>query len=219
MGLDLSRLCTTANAAVPIERFEVEVTSWSNADGNRKVDLHQLDKTRVLSRAAPLGRQVLRPGQAVVVNDEGSQVTSSPARPDLLLWTTHFRRVHYARSTPNDPRHHNVRDSSVVLRVSVLAIHRDASESVLGGWTSAPHLVRGRSRVQFGGGGGGGDGTSVFSSSSSKSLQSSASLKTLAAGPVRERARNVKAKKKKRRRDPTRAEFVDESDAEAEAGS
>jgi hypothetical protein len=35
--------------------------------------------------------------------------------------------VHYARSTPNDQRHHSVCDSAVVLRVSVLAIHTDAS--------------------------------------------------------------------------------------------
>jgi hypothetical protein len=204
--LDLTQLCTTTNV-VPIERFEVEVTSWSNADGNRKVDLHQLDKTRTISRAMPLRRQVLRPRQP----SEGSELdlssvhTTNDSNLLLLLLTTHFRRVHYARSTPNDQRHHSVCDSAVVLRVSVLAIHTDASQSVLGGWTSAPHLVRGRSRVQFGGGG---DGTSP-----EKSLQSSMlSSKRLAVGPVRERARNVKAKKKKRY--PS-AEFIEDSDAEA----
>ena len=205
LRLDLTQLCTITNV-VPIERFEVEVTSWSNADGNRKVDLHQLDKTRVTSRAVPLRRQALRPRQP----SEGSELdlsssvhTTNDSNLLLLLLTTHFRRVHYARSTPNDPRHHNVHDSAVVLRVSVLAIHMDASESVLCGWTSAPHLVRGRSRVQFSG-----DGTSPEKSLPSSMLSS----KRLAAGPVRERARNIKAKKKKRYRS---AEFIEDSDAEA----
>ena len=198
--LDLTQLCTTTNV-VPIERFEVEVTSWSNADGNRKVDLHQLDKTRTISRAMPLRRQVLRPRQP----SEGSELdlssvhTTNDSNLLLLLLTTHFRRVHYARSTPNDPRHHRVCDSAVVLRVSVLAIHTDASESVLGGWTSAPHLVRGRSRVQFSG-----DGTSP-----EKSLPPS--WKRLGAGPVRGRRCDIKTKKK---RYPS-AEFIEDSDAEA----
>lgn len=201
-------LCSTTNAAA-IERFEVEVASWSNAPHgrSRKVELHQLDKTRTLSRAVPLGRQVLHPYQP----GEGSELDPSPVLtttrdsnnvpPPLHFLTTHFRRVHYARSTRNDPRHYSVRDSSVTLHVSVLAIHTDASESVLGGWTSAPHLVRGRSRVQFGGG----DGTMASGASLSKNL---------ATGRARQRPRHVKGKKK---RYPS-AEFIEDSDAEAEAG-
>ncbi|GAA5992136.1 hypothetical protein JCM10908_001782 [Rhodotorula pacifica] len=154
---EYSRL-RTAKSATSIERFEVEVTGWSSSNKATRVELLQLDKERVLSRATPLARQVLRSR-----DDTGSPSRSSRASADLeedddgnsnnpdstTRLSTHFRRVHYAHATANHPRHYQVREPAFVMRVSIWAIQTDGSESVLGGWTSAPHLVRGRSRNKF----------------------------------------------------------------------
>ncbi|GAA5869298.1 hypothetical protein JCM3774_004197 [Rhodotorula dairenensis] len=147
----------TTSSAVPIERFEVEVTSWSSPSG-KQVDLKQFDKTRVLGRATPLGRQVLRPETGKKPQGVAALCLPAPdarvqqAADTRSVLTTRFRRVHYAHATPNRPRRENhqpVHEGAYIMRVSVLAIHMDGSESTLGAWTSAPHLVRGRSRAQF----------------------------------------------------------------------
>lgn len=113
-----------------------------SCQSGESVALKQFDKTRVLSRATPLGQQTLLHTlttsrhevtlELLLVTKAGGEPAAAADNRTVL--TTSFRRVHCARATAN--RQHCYRPVQALayfMRVSVLAIHADGSESVRGG--------------------------------------------------------------------------------------